>query len=322
MVCLCENPAHRFLSFFNQSRTMKTELAIIVNDESLLKAITFNYEELKSALSERLEKYHALVVSEDSIAAAKSDRVLLNKLEAALKLKQQEIQMRLLGDFLGKIKELRGMVLDASDSIDKQVKAFEDREKDAKKAVIEQIYAENIGDLKTLVPFDRLFRKEWLNKTKNIKVAEKELLTEISTISESLITIDNLDVADNIVVAVKDYYLRTLNFHVALSEKVRLEKSAAELEQRRKAEDERKRIAAAELERRRLEEAESKRSEESLLDNEPDDEPTQEIETELESKLEQEIECIDIRLWVTHLQKQKLKEFLIENNIRIEKVPT
>ena len=60
--------------------------------ESVLpKEILFNYEELKSELAEKLEKYNRMVVTEDGLAAAKKDRAALNKLLKALDDKRIEV---------------------------------------------------------------------------------------------------------------------------------------------------------------------------------------------------------------------------------------
>ena len=65
---------------------IKTDLSVMPEK------IDFNFDEMKTELSEKLEKYNALVVTEDSIKDAKSDRANLNKLKTAIDDKRKEIK--------------------------------------------------------------------------------------------------------------------------------------------------------------------------------------------------------------------------------------
>ncbi len=51
-----------------------------------------NYEELKSELSEQLQKYKNIVVTEDSIKEFKADKANLNRLKTALEDKRKEVK--------------------------------------------------------------------------------------------------------------------------------------------------------------------------------------------------------------------------------------
>ncbi|GBR74905.1 protein DUF1351 [Candidatus Termititenax aidoneus] len=278
----------------------ENSLTLVVTDEALLKEVTFNYEQLKNALSARLEKYNKLVVTEDAINAAKTDRAGLNKLEKSLADKQKEIQQKLLGGFDTKLKELRGMVSEASGSIDSQVKKFEQIEKDAKKADIESIYADNVGELSALLPFGRLFQASWLNKTAKIAAIEKELLEKIEMVRKDLTVIDSLKVDPDIAVAVKDFYLETLNLSQALARKSYLEQQKVNL--------------AALKAKTDIQNATAGQSE-----------PIQKLGAALQDVIQDaadavQLEQIDFRIWVTPEQKLSVKEFLQTNKIKYGKV--
>lgn len=205
------------------------ELSLVIQDEQLLKEVQFNYEQLKEGLSTRLKKYTELVVTEDAIKAAKQDRANLNKLEKALADKGADIKQRLLGGFDIKLSELRTMVKSASNGIDKQVKTFEQQEKDAKRNQILEVYNANVKELSALVPFEKVFNEKWLNVTVSLSKASDELIASLDSIRNDLVVIDSLNVEQEIVTAVKDYYLRTMNLSSALSEKTRLEQVKANL---------------------------------------------------------------------------------------------
>jgi hypothetical protein len=204
-------------------------LQIVIQDEQLLKEVTFNYEDLKTGLTERLKKYNDLVVTEDAIKEAKQDRANLNKLSDALAGKGTEIKKKLMGGFDVKLKELIGLVDKASKSIDTQVKSFEQVVKDQKKASIKEIYSSNIAELSDLVPFERIFNEKMLNVTASMEKVTEEIKTRIETIRKDLVVVDTLNVAPEIMTSVKDYYLRTFDLSGALSEKARLEQVKAKL---------------------------------------------------------------------------------------------
>lgn len=58
----------------------QTSFEVRTDFSALPKKIDFNFEEMKNYLSENLEKYKTLVVTEDAISAAKADRAKLRKL--------------------------------------------------------------------------------------------------------------------------------------------------------------------------------------------------------------------------------------------------
>ena len=55
-----------------------------VNEVAVPEQITFNYEELKQELTEKVSMYETLVYTDDQIKQAKADKANLNKLKKAL----------------------------------------------------------------------------------------------------------------------------------------------------------------------------------------------------------------------------------------------
>lgn len=55
-----------------------------VSEIQALEPVKFNYEELKAAITEKANTYKNLVYTEENIATAKSDRVMLNKVSKAI----------------------------------------------------------------------------------------------------------------------------------------------------------------------------------------------------------------------------------------------
>lgn len=55
-----------------------------VSEIQELEPVKFNYEELKTALTQKVSTYKNLVYTEENIVTAKADRALLNKLSKAI----------------------------------------------------------------------------------------------------------------------------------------------------------------------------------------------------------------------------------------------
>lgn len=267
---------------------MTTEL------ESVLpKEILFNSEELKSELSEKLEKYNRMVVTEDGLADAKKDRAALNKLLKALDDRRIEVKRKCLKPFEAfeaQVKEIQAMIAEPISAIDAQVKAFDEVRKQGKESAIKGIYAANIGNLGGLLPIEKLWNPRWLNVTYRMEDIEKEIADAVFKVGNNLkiIRVTCGDYAAQ----VTDKYLQTLDMSAALAEKARLEEQAEAL---RKVVPQEPKVHVA-----------------------PDDGiPPMEPEGEYEKVLNP----VDFRVWATREQLMRLKAFLKENNIKYGRVP-
>lgn len=222
---------------------MKTDLA-----KALPQAIEFNYEELKKQLPERLTYYKNLVVTEDSIKSAKGDKSTLNKLRTAFEDARKDVKRDCLKpyeDFERKEKELVGMIDEAIQSIDGQVKTFDENRAVAKKEQINAFYLENVGDLGALLPFEKIYNLRWLNTTYKMADVEKEITDTIFKVKNDIQIIKTFGVACE--QQMLDKYLATLDMSAAMAEKTRWEdqqKKMAEYEEnQRKAAEQQKQSA-------------------------------------------------------------------------------
>ena len=201
-------------------------------EKSLPKEIDFNYEAIKTELSEKLERYNNLVVTKDSISAAKKDKAALNSLKTALEDRRKEVKkdcLRPYEDFEKKIKELVGMIDAPVLAIDGQIKAFDEIKKAEKRADIQGFYADNIGDLAPILPFDKVFDLRWLNVTYKIEDAQKEIADRIFKTRNDIGIIKAMNLSGE--QQVLDVYLRTLDMSAALAEKTRLEDQQKRMEE-------------------------------------------------------------------------------------------
>lgn len=210
---------------------MPFELKMVTDlSKAIPQTIEFNYEELKSQLPERLTYYNNLVVTEDSIKSAKSDKATLNKLRAAFEEARKEVKRDCLkpyDDFESKEKELIGMVDKAIISIDSQVKNFDEQKKQEKNIQILAVYEINIGDLASLLPFDKINNPRWLNVSYKMADIEKEIKDTIFKVKNSINIIKAFHVECE--QQMLDKYLDTLDMSAAMAEKTRWEEQQKRL---------------------------------------------------------------------------------------------
>lgn len=201
------------------------ELQIITDLSKLPKSIDFNFENMKAEIDTKLEYYRNLVVTKGSIKGAKEDRAALNKLSAAIDTWRKEIKAQCLApysDLESKCKELTGMIGQAIRSIDQQVKAFEDLEKEEKYKVLYDAYSNLAGGLAKFVPFEKLMDPKWLNKTVSVTSAITALSGRLESIRRDVDTLCNMHLTHE--TAVLSRYYETLDLSAAMNEDLRLSK--------------------------------------------------------------------------------------------------
>lgn len=209
---------------------MSMEFVMGSSLESLPKTIDFNFEELKDQLASSLELYTGLVVTEDSIKSAKEDRARLNKLREALETKRKEVKKECMApytDFEGKVKELVGLIDQPIAAIDGQLKAYEEQRRAAKRADILAIYEETVGELRALLPFEKLWQDGWYNTGVSMKKIREAIVAAEAKAAADLEVLSTVE--SEFAEAVKLKYLENLDLHAALAERARLQEQAAQL---------------------------------------------------------------------------------------------
>ena len=195
---------------------MTTDLATALPAE-----IGFNFEELEAALAERVEYYNHLVVTEDSIQAAKEDLANLRKLREAIETRRKEVKKECAkpyNAFEAKVKKLVALIDAPVAAIDGQVKKFADQEKEKKYAEIEEAYDELVPDaLREIIPLDRILDKKWLNKTTTMKSFREAIETRVKRTNVDLALIDG--VQPQYMQAVRSAYIATLDINAAMNER-------------------------------------------------------------------------------------------------------
>lgn len=233
-------------------------------EDGFLRVIKWNKEELEAAVRQKMASYENVVYTEDSMQQAKKDRAELNGLIKDIE-DRRKIVKKIINEpynvFEAELKEILALIQEPVGIIDKQVKAFEDQQKEEKKAKIRASYDEVIGDLESVLPFDKVFDSRYLNQTYKLATAQADIKSKVEKVRTDLETIDSLE--SKYKLNAKDVYIKTLDLSKALAENKRLSdlEEKLEAEKRRKAEEEAERKRLAE-ERRKAEEERAKAEEE------------------------------------------------------------
>lgn len=226
-------------------------------EDSFLRVIKWNKDELEAAVRQKIASYENVVYTEDNIKQAKVDRAELNKLTKAIEDRRKMVK-KIINEpydkFEAELKEVLALIQEPVEIIDKQVKAFEDQQKEEKKAKIRAAYDEVIGDLKSVLPFEKVFDGRYLNQTYKLATAQTDIKSKVEKVRTDLETIDSLD--SKYKLNAKDVYIKTLDLSKALAENKRLSdlEEKLEAEKRRKAEEEAERKRQAEERRKTAEE--------------------------------------------------------------------
>lgn len=224
-----------------------------VNEVTLPEAITFNYEELKKELTEKVSIYETMVYTDDQIKEAKADKANLNKLKKALndeRIRREKEYMLPFNDFKAKINEIIGIIDKPVAVIDKQVKEYEEKQKQDKLDKITIFFNESTHP--EWLHMSQIFNEKWLNASTSMKSIQEDIIGSFGQITTDLATLSNLP---EFGFEATEVYKSTLDINKALNEGKRLSeiakaKAAHEAEMKAREEAEKAKIneIAAEVE--------------------------------------------------------------------------
>lgn len=282
-------------------------------DENAIKKIDWNYEELKQEITTRANDYKNLVYTDENIKEAKSDRANLNKFIKVLDAKRKDVKKMMLEpytEFEGQVKELIGIIGEANNNIDSQVKAYEQKKRDEKLVKVQEIYDGIFGDsdLLSILTWDRVFKPTYLNATTTLKSIKTEMTELLERVTSELDIINNDD--GEYQFEMKEAYLKNFSMTDALTVKQKFEENA-----RRKAEYEAKRQAEIE-ERKERERAEAERVASAGKEQTNENAEIAAAKTvNAVEKVTEQLITLDFRVKATAAQLEGLKNYLKSNNI-------
>lgn len=140
----------------------KMEIRLVnPTEDGFLQRIDWNKAELEANVRSIVAAYQGLVYTEDTVSDAKNDRAalrkLLNEIEDRRKLVKKKC-MEPYEAFESDLKDVTALIKEQIDIIDGQVKEYENSVKEEKKARLQDVYTEAIGELAEVLPFVRRFQ--------------------------------------------------------------------------------------------------------------------------------------------------------------------
>lgn len=152
-----------------------------------------NLEQLKTELAPKLEYYNNLVVTEDSIKDAKSDKAKLNKLKTAVEDRRKDIKKQVMGLYepLEKqCKELTSLIDAPILAIDKQIKAFDEIKKQEKFEELKTFF-KKISCL-SFVKLEDVLNPKWGNSTSKLDKLKEEVSERVQRLTDDYSEIKKL----------------------------------------------------------------------------------------------------------------------------------
>lgn len=244
---------------------MEEVRAVIVQQEG---TVSCNFEEVEGYIKERLKEYDGAIFTEESKGYAKKELAKLRAEKKELNDNLRDAKKKYMAPwdaFEPKAKELINLFDEPITLIDGQVKAFEEDRIAQKKALIEAIYTELVGDLADIIPLERIYNPKWENATMKEKAIREEVLAQATAARIALDTIRGM--RSDAESKALDVYKQTLSLPEAISCINAYEAQKAEIlrkEQERQREEELERIRREEREKLEEREAQRRAAEEAL----------------------------------------------------------
>ena len=172
---------------------LKNELEVKIEG---VQKITDNMSEVKEYALETKKYYENLVFTDEQIKEAKDERANINKAVKRVADYRKDIVDKFnkpLEEFVRNAKETESILKEASNSIDVQVKKYEEEEKQKKKDECEELFNNLVGDLSELITFEKVSDNRWLNKTTKMTEVEQDIKNVIEKVNTGLQAIKELN---------------------------------------------------------------------------------------------------------------------------------
>lgn len=286
-----------------------------VNEVTIPEKISFNYEELKTELTEKVAFYETLVYTDDQVKEAKADRATLNKLKKTLndeRIRREKEYMQPFNEFKAQVNEIIGIIDKPIAVIDKQVKEFEDQKKANKQNAIEELFA-TIG-FQNFVTLEKIWDPKWLNASVSMKSIEEQMRSRMYQIGDDVLTLHNLP---EFGFEATEVYKQTLDINKAIKEAQRMAeitKAKADAEAKKKAAEESRK---AEEERKAKEIKEEQRV---IVPTEPHEQAVTPPEPVQSADSTQERMVVRFEVLLTTEDAYALKEFFKSRSIEFKAI--
>ena len=270
-----------------------------------------NYSAVIAAVRERVKQYEGLIIPETAIAEAKTEVADLRKtakkasdLRIAIK-KEHEAKI---AQTIQQLKDITDIYTNAADHIDSQVKKYEKKAADEKKAEIETYFNGAVGKLAPYLSIATIWNPRWLNKTYAIESIKEEIDQAVTTAISGMRAILEMHTPHE--ATLLRLFFSTLSLNKVMEEKEKLDEQLAEIE-RMKAERERERA-----EKEPMPQIATHLPQETISVSHSTVEPPK-----AENVIQDEYKRYTLTFRVTGTKPQilTLREFLVSNNIEFQR---
>ena len=203
--------------------------------------------------------------------------------------------------------------------ITEKMDEVEEQYREARKAKMEEFYQKYVGDLETLVPFQKTVKEEYYKRAFTDKKLEQAYSDFFDRLQEDIKALEQLPERFRDKALLR--YVEDFSLSAALQEGKRLEELDKLVEERRKQQEEEREARRIE-ENRQLEVAREAQQQQKIdVKQEPvqKEEPKAEIPQEPQ-KPQEEVFQMDFRVWGTREQIMGIRQYLIDNHVKFGKV--
>ncbi|MDE5582443.1 MAG: DUF1351 domain-containing protein [Ruminococcus sp.] len=165
----------------------------VVNKTFELPVAISNFEELRQAIMPKISFYKSLVVTEDTVKSAKSDRAELNRLKKVIDDERKKIKACYLMPYQAiedECKQLIDLIDEPIKAIDGQLKAIDEQALQVKKQALEEHFrGENPPDF---IRLEDVLPVRWKNKSEKTESLKAEISAKISVIKTDFDYLNNM----------------------------------------------------------------------------------------------------------------------------------
>lgn len=187
-------------------------MAELIVKEIKTPKVEWNYEDIKTAVMQKVEEFTGLVYTDDTIGDAKKDRAELNRLKKELNDRRISLEREYMApfkEFKGQVDELIKLIDKPVAMIDAEVKDYEQRRKDIKRGEIRLMFVDIWENFE--IPFEMIEDEKWYNASVSLASVKEELEQKNESIKYDLQTIQTLKYP----AVAKECYLKTLDLRKA-----------------------------------------------------------------------------------------------------------
>ena len=181
-----------------------------------------NFDEIKEALASILAEFKDFKLT-DNYAEAKDLRARLNNAAKALNAKKIAVKKAYLEPYEygeNQVKALIEMIAQASDSIDVQIKEYEENMKKKKEEDIQMLFETFENPRK--IPLIKIWNEKWLNAGTSAKAIERDIAAALEKVETDISNIETLVADEERRAMTVKLYIDYLDMGKAISEEKRV----------------------------------------------------------------------------------------------------